>query len=159
MKKTQFLTPTRAVLCMLVIAALAFSAFNVTKVSPIKKATVKLSGAQEVPAIATTGSGKAVLTYNTETKILTYKISWKLGDAASTATMMHFHGGEDGSPAKSSGVQIPITGFKPGNSGEYSGSTAALTAAQEDQLLHGKWYINVHSSTSPSGEIRGNINF
>lgn len=161
MKRNQVFKPTRVVLFILAIATLGFTAFNasVGSVSSVKKVTVKLTGAQEVPAVATSGSGTAVLTYNTETKVITYKITWKLGSATSTTTMMHFHGAEDGGPTKNSGVQIPITGFSTGSSGKFSGSTVPLTDAQEDQLLHGKWYVNIHSSVSPGGEIRGNINF
>jgi hypothetical protein len=72
---------------------------------------------------------------------------------------MHFHGSENGSDAVSSPVAIGITGFAPGSTGSTSGMTVALSSAQEAQLLAGKWYINIHSSTVPSGELRGNIKF
>jgi hypothetical protein len=70
---------------------------------------------------------------------------------------MHFHGAEDGSDTKSSGVIIGITGFTTANTGTISGTTRALTDVEVNQLLAGKWYLNIHSSTNTSGELRGNI--
>lgn len=128
-------------------------------VSLIKKVTVQLSGAQEVPAVTTTGSGTAEIEYDPTTKIITYKLTWQLGNAAATTTNMHFHGSETGTDAVSSGVAIGITGFPTGSSGTYSGMTVALTDVQATQLLAGKWYVNIHSSTVGSGELRGNIKF
>lgn len=124
-----------------------------------RKATVQLSGAQEVPANNSTGSGTAQITYNPETKTITYSMTWQLGLSTATTTNMHFHGAEDGSDTKSSGVVIGITGFSTGSSGSISGVTRALTDAEANQLLAGKWYLNVHSSTVQAGELRGNIKF
>jgi hypothetical protein len=36
------------------------------------------------------------------------------------------------------------------------GSTT-ITDAQETQLLDGLWYVNVHSTANPGGEIRGQV--
>ena len=33
--------------------------------------------------------------------------------------------------------------------------SATLTPAQMAELLHGKWYVNLHTAASPNGEIRG----
>ncbi len=128
-------------------------------VSLIKKANITLSGAQEVPSVTTSGTGTAEISYDPTMKIITYKINWQLGSASATTTNMHFHGSDTGSDAVSSGVAIGITGFAPGSTGTVSGMTVALTSAQEAQLLAGKWYVNIHSSTVGSGELRGNIKF
>lgn len=128
-------------------------------VSLIKKVNVTLSGAQEVPAVVTTGSGTAEISYDPTMKMITYKINWQLGNPSATTTNMHFHGSDTGSDAVSSGVAIAITGFAPGSTGSVSGMTVALTSVQEAQLLAGKWYVNIHSSTVGSGELRGNIKF
>lgn len=124
-----------------------------------KKATVTFSGAQEVPPNSSTGTGTGQVIYNPATKTITYNFSWQLGSPAATTVNMHFHGAEDGSDTKSSGVVIGITGFSTASSGSISGETRALTDAEVNQLLAGKWYLNIHSSTIPAGELRGNIKF
>jgi hypothetical protein len=127
--------------------------------SLIKKVNVTLSGAQEVPAVVTNGNGTAEISYDPTMKMITYKINWQLGNSAASTTGMHFHGSENGSDAVNSAVAIGITGFAPGSTGSVSGMTVELSSAQEAQLLAGKWYLNIHSSTTPSGELRGNIKF
>lgn len=124
-----------------------------------KKSHVMLSGAQEVPANASTGTGMGDVVYDPATKTITYSFTWQLGSAAATTTNMHFHGAEDGSDTKSSVVVIGITGFTTASSGSMSGETRVLTDVEVNQLLAGKWYLNVHSSTIPGGELRGNIKF
>lgn len=128
-------------------------------VDPLKRVTVTLTGAQEVPAVATTGTGTAKLIFDPLLKTINYNITWTLGSATATTVSMHFHGAEDGSDSKNSGIVITLTGFAPGNTGTFTGTTAALTDAQVAQLLAGKWYLNIHSSTVTSGELRGNIKF
>ncbi|SDM11220.1 CHRD domain-containing protein [Daejeonella rubra] len=128
-------------------------------VSLIKKATITLSGAQEVPAVTTSGTGTAEISYDPTMKMITYKITWQLGNPSATTTNMHFHGSETGSDLVSSGVAIGITGFATGSAGLLNGMTIALTDVQAAQLLAGKWYVNIHSSTVGSGELRGNIKF
>lgn len=127
--------------------------------NPVRTAQIQLSGAAEAPPITTTGSGTGQVTFTPATKAITYNINWTLGDPAATTVNMHFHGADNGSPTVSSPVTIGITGFTNASQGNVSGTTRALTDAEVDQLLSGKWYFNVHSSTYPSGELRGNIIF
>jgi hypothetical protein len=37
-------------------------------------------------------------------------------------------------------------------------STTALSQAQEDSLLTGLYYVNIHPAAYPGGEIRGQLN-
>lgn len=109
-------------------------------------------GAQEVPAVTTEGSGTVSGTYNKNTNLFTYTVTWK--DLSGPATDMHFHGPAGvGEPA---GVAIPITGFTSGVQGTYS-STATLTEVQETDMLGGKWYYNVHTDMHKAGEVRGQL--
>lgn len=126
---------------------------------PVRTAQIQLTGAAEVPAVTTTGSGSGQVTYTPATKAITYNINWTLGDAAATTVNMHFHGAENGSPTVSSPVTIGITGFTNARQGNVTGTTRALTDSEVSQLLSGKWYFNIHSSTYPAGELRGNITF
>jgi hypothetical protein len=124
-----------------------------------KKVNITLSGAQEVPANTSSGTGTGQITFDPTTKVISYNFSWQLGSPTATTSNMHFHGAEDGSDIKSSVVAIGITGFPTTSSGTMSGQTVALTDVQAAQLLAGKWYLNIHSSTVPGGELRGNIKF
>ena len=127
---------------------------------PAKKtATLNFSGANEVPANNSTGTGSGQVSFDPTSKTITYKVSWKLGLAAATTTDMHFHGAEDGSDTKSSPVVVELEGFSTGNSGNFSGTTRALTDAEVNQFLAGKWYMNIHSTTVQGGELRANIKF
>lgn len=148
---------------LILIAVIVFTGCKKDKmdepISLIKKATITLNGTNEVPAVNTTGNGMAEISYDPTMKMITYKITWQLGSASATTTNMHFHGSDTGSDMVSSGVAMGITGFSTGSGGTLSGMTVALSSVQEAQLLAGKWYLNIHSSTVGSGELRGNIKF
>lgn len=119
---------------------------------------VALTGANEVPAVSTQATGTFRGTYNMDTNVMTYTINFQ----GITPIAMHFHKGAVG---VSGPVTVPIN---PGNSNDpYSStnpfsspmtrSTSPLTDAQEAELLAGEWYINIHSSQYPDGEIRGQV--
>jgi hypothetical protein len=108
---------------------------------------IALTGAQEAPEpVTTNASGTFEGTYDRGTKVLTYTITY----AGVTPTMMHFH---RGAPGVAGPVEIPI----PVSDSPIKGETAALTEAQEADLLAGNWYVNVHSNAYPAGEIRGQL--
>jgi len=114
--------------------------------------TGNASGAQEVPAVASPGTGTIVATYDADVNTLGYTITWTgLNDIVNN---MHFHGPAD--PTISAGVAIGITGWPAAKAGTVSG-TATLTETQEAELLGGLWYYNIHTPFKGSGEIRGNM--
>jgi hypothetical protein len=39
----------------------------------------------------------------------------------------------------------------------YSGLTGPATAAQAADLMAGKYYVNIHTTANPGGEIRGQV--
>jgi hypothetical protein len=49
---------------------------------------------------------------------------------------------------------VPFTGPL---SSPFTGE-ATLTAAQVNDLMAGKWYVNLHTAAYPGGEIRGQVN-
>ncbi len=106
-----------------------------------------LNAATEVPPNDSKASGAVTATYDTATKMLSWKGSYK--DLSGPATAAHFHAGEVG---KNGGVAIPIAP----NTSPLEG-TATLTAEQEADLMAGKWYVNVHTATNKGGEIRGQL--
>jgi hypothetical protein len=117
---------------------------------------IALTGAKEVPPITSSGTGTFEGTYNQTTKVLNYTVRWSLGNQADTTRAMHFHGPAETTESK--GVRLPITGFPTGSTNQtFTSQTAPLDATQETELLNGKWYINIHSSTYPGGELRGQL--
>jgi len=113
---------------------------------------VDLTGAQSVPAVDTSGSGTAELTYDPATRVVTWNISYS--GLSSPATMAHFHG-----PAKA-GKNAPVVlwlskqGSPPASP---MTGTATLTPEQAQQFSDGEFYINVHTQSHPAGEIRGQV--
>ena len=113
---------------------------------------VPLSGDQQVPAVQTAGSGSAKLTYDPDTRVVTWSISFS--NLSSPATMAHFHG-----PAvagKNAGVKVWISekGMEPKSP---INGQATLSADDAKMFAAGDMYINVHSKDHPNGEIRGQV--
>jgi hypothetical protein len=110
------------------------------------------NGANEVPAVTTSATGNVGGSYNRQTNMLTYNITWT--GLSGNATAAHFHG-----PALAGATAPPVitlTLTSPNASGNASGS-ATLTEAQEADLLAGKWYFNAHTADNPDGEIRAQV--
>jgi hypothetical protein len=104
-----------------------------------------LSGAQEVPPVATTATGSATFTLSADRTQLTYSVTHTV--TGGTASHIHLAAaGENGN------VIYPFTPF-----GSTMTGTLTITATDADNLEQGKMYVNVHSSTYPGGEIRGQI--
>lgn len=106
-----------------------------------------LEGAQEVPPQATPATGSATLTLD-GAKMLSFSISYS--GLVGTETGAHIHG--PAGVGVNAGVVFPLP---PGN--PKAGMVGPLTPAQEADLNAGLYYINVHTSMFPGGEIRGQI--
>jgi hypothetical protein len=113
-----------------------------------------LDGSQEVPANASPGTGTGLVTYDDVTNLLNWNITFSGLLAGATAS--HFHG--PAAPGVNAGVQVTIPlGLSAGmTSGVLIGS-ATINDTQETQLLSDLWYINIHTSLYPGGEIRGQV--
>lgn len=112
-----------------------------------------LSGAQERPT-PTNSAATGTLTgsYNRGNNMLMYTLTWSgLTGAPDT---MHFHG--PAAPEEAAPPVVGIGNFPDSTSGSVSNSIT-LTEEQETQLLDGKWYVNIHTPTFGSGEIRGQL--
>ena len=105
-----------------------------------------LGGSTEVPANASTATGTATGSYNKTTKILTVNVNY----TGITPTMGHIHVG-------AVGVSGPVVfGFTDLMS-PINYTSPALTTTQETDLLSNQYYVNLHSTTFPNGEIRGQL--
>ena len=108
-----------------------------------------LGGAQEVPPANTRGTGTAEIQLNTNTNVLSWKVTYT--GLSGPATAAHIHG--PAGPGANAGVVIPFqnTGASP-----IAGQTT-ITPAQYGDLAAGLWYVNVHTAANPGGEIRGQV--
>lgn len=114
-----------------------------------------LDGLQEVPQRQTSGNGTMDVVYNKELRTLYYTIRWN--SLSGNASAAHIHG------TAPKGVSAPIlqdfgTAFPKLAAGTFSGSVLidGLVFNEEDLLL-GRYYVNIHTALYPGGEIRGQI--
>lgn len=135
------LLPFTSLLGVLLIAASPALAEKLTMKVP-------LSAAAEVPPNSSPATGSADVTFDTASKLLTWKITYS--GLTGPATMAHFHG--PGEAGKNAPVVVPIP--NPASSAEGS---ATLNDAQAADLMAGKYYINVHTDANKGGEIRGQV--
>ncbi len=98
------------------------------------------------------GTGSATMTYDNVSGMFSWNIAWS--GLSGTETGMHFHG--PAGPNVAAGVQVDF-GSISGISSPSIGSTV-ISALQGSDLLAGLWYINIHTTAVPSGEIRGQVN-
>jgi hypothetical protein len=107
-----------------------------------------LDGLQEVPPLATPATGTGLVTLDTDTNELTWDIAYQ--DLIGTLSGAHFHG-----PAGygvNAGVVVPLTI----SASPIVGSTF-VTDEVEGYITSGLTYVNLHTSFSGSGEIRGQV--
>lgn len=107
-----------------------------------------LNGASEVPANTSAGTGMAMGSLDTVTKIFSYDATYS--GLTGPATAAHFHG--PAAPGVNAGPVVPIA-----NPASPIKGQATLTDAQVADLTGGKWYLNVHTAAHPGGEIRGQV--
>ena len=113
------------------------------------KLAATLDGAQQSPALDVPGKGTAEVTYDTDTKTVSWTIEYS--DLSSAPAAGHCHGPAD--KGANADVAVPFSGDL---ASPIKGS-ATLTDAQATDLLAGKYYINLHTPAHKSGEIRGQV--
>lgn len=109
----------------------------------------ELSGDEEVPPVVTDGSGMAMVTVSEDLESINWTVTVQGVD---DVTMAHFHEAPRG---ENGPVLIPIASeFFTESTGE-----SAITEEFLLSLLAETIYVNVHSATVPSGEVRGQLMF
>ncbi len=145
------MTPYRTLAHSVLLASLlALNACTMSPMAPnVSTLTARLSGANEVPAATSNGTGTLSANLDKKTSVLSWTVTYS--GLSGPATGGHFHG-----PAKAgqnAGVALPFTGSLESP----IRGTATLTPAQMDAVMNGNWYVNLHTAAHPAGEIRGQV--
>lgn len=129
-----------------------------------EKKGIILSGAQETPAVPSTALGTMDVFYSKETRTLTYSVSWS--GLTGSVNAMHIHGlaplgyiaGVVQTFTTATIVRCPTSLNT--SCGTYQGSLLADgVVVLEENILNGNYYVNLHTTVYPGGEIRGQIRF
>ena len=107
---------------------------------------VKLSGANEVPPVTTSGSGSGSFRVGPDGAV-----SGSVTTTGVPGTAAHIHQGAKG---QNGPVIVPLT--KNGDT-YITPAAAKLTAAQMKEFKAGNLYVNVHSDKYKGGEIRAQL--
>ncbi len=109
---------------------------------------VELKGTNEVPPNDSPGAGLAVITFDTDSK----KLSWIVTYSGLTGPVIgaHLHGAADS--GSNAGIVVPFRTVASPIEGAVD-----LTETQAGGLDRGLWYVNVHTERHPGGELRGQI--
>ncbi len=114
--------------------------------------TVPLTGAQQVPAVQTSATGSADLSYDASTRVVTWSITFS--GLSSDATMAHFHG--PAATGKNADVKVWLSQKGSAIVSPLKGQ-ATLSPEDAKEFAAGNLYINIHTKDHPAGEIRGQV--
>lgn len=109
-----------------------------------EKTTAALTGAQEVPPVSTSASGRSTISVASDRTV-----SGAVIVTGMEPTAAHIHQGAMGANGP---VIVPLAKTAPMTFSVPAGTK--LTDAQYAALKEGKLYVNVHSAAHPGGEIR-----
>ncbi|MBS0446111.1 MAG: CHRD domain-containing protein [Proteobacteria bacterium] len=108
-----------------------------------------LYAAAEVPPNDSKGKGTMEGTFNKDTRLLKWNVTYE--GLTGPAMAAHFHG-----PAMAGSNAGVVVQFGPPVTSPIVGE-ATITPEQAADLLAGKWYVNVHTAQNKGGEIRGQV--
>jgi hypothetical protein len=109
---------------------------------------VSLGGNQEVPMVTTISSASAVV--EIDESLPAFRVTLD-ASMVTDASMAHVHDGDIGTIG---GVAFGLTDM---GDGTFVLQQTELTDGLLNDLLSGEWYLNVHTPSNPSGEVRGQI--
>ena len=133
--------------CMLPFLFFCCLAFSCKKSSTDLQPTVTsfkatLNGANAGTPSAATGNFTG--TYNSSTKTLSFTLSY----SGLTPTAWHIHN------ISNSNIEFPLGGIV---ASPLESSISGFTDAEENDLFENKYYVNIHTTAYPAGEISGVI--
>jgi hypothetical protein len=113
--------------------------------------TVTLTAHDEVPSNASTGTGSVMVTLHPATGAV--EVTGTFRGLSSVPVGAHIHGPAD--PGQNAPIIVPLTP-DPDTTGSVAGS-GTLSTDMINDMESGKTYVNIHTTTFPDGEIRGQI--
>ncbi|MBX2858928.1 MAG: CHRD domain-containing protein [Cellvibrionaceae bacterium] len=110
-----------------------------------------LAGIQQVPGVETAAKGYGYGWVNRDTSALQIRV---ITENIEDILAAHIH---DGRVGENGGINIALESVS-GEPGVWSTpANTTINAAALDTLLSGGYYVNVHTSQNPTGEIRGQV--
>ena len=103
-----------------------------------------------MPKTNSKGTGKLDASFDTQTKVLNYTLTFN--GLSGPATVAHIHG--PATRKENAGVVVQLGDKNP--TSPVTG-TVTLTDDQAKALASSRLYVNVHTAANPGGEIRGQI--
>lgn len=111
--------------------------------------SAELAGSAEVPPNESPGTGAVEATFDTESKVFAWTITYE--GLTGPATAAHYHG-----PAAPDANAPPVVPIEGDLASPIEGE-ATLDDAQAADLQAGMWYFNLHTEQYPDGELRGQV--
>jgi hypothetical protein len=134
---------------LVLASAVGFALASAPAMAATEKFSADLTSSVVVPPNPSTATGKADVTYDTVSKMLTWTVTYK--GLTGKPTAAHFHG-----PAKVGANAAPVVGLTGSLDSPIKGSFT-LSDKQATDLEAGMWYLNVHTAKYADGEIRGQV--
>lgn len=122
------------------------------QIGGVRTYQANLAGANEVPPNTGAVSGRAIMALSADAGSLAYRLS--VADVVST-TAAHIHQAKTGANGPVIFNLIPSGAtLNPANA---VNGTITLTETHLFNLISGNYYVNVHTSARPAGEVRGQL--
>jgi len=132
---------------LLTLVTLAATAYAAVPASSQQYFYAILEGSQQVPPVNTAASGLGCFTLNGN-NTLDYQVAYY--NLSSPELYAHIHGP---APVGQNGLVV----FQFAGGTPKIGTFGPLTATQVADLMAELYYVNIHTSKFPSGELRGQI--
>ena len=144
------MTRSKCQSALVVLGLLALSLYATPTRAEVIIFTADLSAKAEVPPNPSTARGSAEVRIDTATRGMSWVIEFS--GLTGPLTAAHFHG--PAAATANAGILVPIA--RAGAASPIVGGST-LTEQQIQELVAGRWYINLHTGTHPGGEIRGQV--
>ena len=139
---------TIKIACLLSLVFFLFYCKKSSVTNPNVNFTATLNGSNEVPAKTTSGTGTAAGAFNNDTKMLRLTITYS--GLSGPAVAAHIH---KGAPGISGPVVFPFAS----TTSPITFTSPVLDSSEVADLNEGNFYVNIHTSANPGGEIRGQL--